>query len=152
MGFWDNVAADPDDGDLPYAVGCYIFSIRTGRGTLPWYVGMAEKQPFRKECFSYQKLVLFNEILAGRRGTPKLTLIAKLTPRDRYARQSKNGHKDIQFLEKYLILLTIQRNPDLKNTRDTKFLRGMVVHGVFNTPPGGQASSVSELKNLLQLQ
>ena len=151
-GFWDNVASDSDDENLPYAVGCYIFSIRTGGGTLPWYVGMAEKQPFRRECFSAHKLVHFNDALAERRGTPTLTLIAKFTPNDRYAQQSNNGHKDIQYLEKYLILLATLRNPDLKNIRDTSILKGLVVHGVLKTPRGGQASSVSELKNLLQLQ
>ena len=59
--FWDQVVLDSEDEDLPYAVECYIFSIRTGGGTLPWYVGKAAKQPFRSECFSTHKLVHFGE-------------------------------------------------------------------------------------------
>ena len=150
--FWNKVA-DKGEGS-PEAVGCYIFSIRVGGGTLPWYVGLTKKQSFRTECLSSHKLNHYDHVLVGRKGTPLLTLLAKYTSDsyERYARPSANGHRDIQFLEKHLISLAIRRNPDLRNIQDTKFLRRMVVHGVLNTPPGRQASSVSELKNLLQLQ
>ena len=138
----------------PEAVGCYIFSISAGGGTLPWYVGLAEGQSFRTECFSSTKLIHYNEVLADRQGTPLLTLLAKYTSDsyERYTKPSANEQKDIRFLEKHLISLAIRRNPDLRNIQYTRFLRDMVVHGVLNTPPGGQASSVSELKKLLQLQ
>lgn len=36
--------------DASSGVGCYVFSIRAGKGALPWYVGLAEKQAFRNEC------------------------------------------------------------------------------------------------------
>ena len=90
--FWDNVA-DECEG-LPDAVGCYILSIRKkGGGPLPWYVGMTEKKDFRNECFRDYKLVHFNSALDENRGIPLLTLIAKLTPEDRYAKPSVLAHK-----------------------------------------------------------
>ena len=69
--FWDNVDVKLEDG-LSGAIGCYIFSIRAGRGSLPWYVGLAEKYSFRKECFANHKLVHYNDLLAARAGTPML--------------------------------------------------------------------------------
>lgn len=45
--FWDRANNEAEEG-LSDSVGCYIFSIRAGKGSLPWYVGMAEKQSFKK--------------------------------------------------------------------------------------------------------
>jgi len=61
--FWSRINEEEDEG-LSEAVGCYIFSIRAGKGILPWYVGLAEKQPFRKECFTSHKLTHYNDAIA----------------------------------------------------------------------------------------
>ena len=53
---------------LPDACGCYIFSIKASRGSLPWYIGKAERQSFRKECLTPHKIVHFNNVIAGRKG------------------------------------------------------------------------------------
>ncbi len=123
-------------GDLSEAVGCYIFSIRAGKGILPWYVGLAEKQTFRKECFTAHKLVKYNECINHRKGTPVLTFVPKVTKTNRHSKPGKNGHKDIQFLETMLIGACLMRNPELMNIKDTKLLREMVVPGLLNTPKG----------------
>ena len=151
--FW--LSIDTKYNDLSYAVGCYIFSIRRrGGGWLPWYVGRTNKN-FRKECFYGHKLEHFNSALDENSGTPLLTLIAKLTPGGNFANPS-NRQMDVEFLEKHLIALAIRCNPELKNKKDTRFLREIVVPGILNTPSAlqpavRQRSSVSKLEKLLKL-
>ena len=146
--FWDRADTQVEDG-LSGAIGCYIFSIRAGKGSLPWYVGLAEKQSFRKECFTSHKLVHYNNAIAARRGTPLLTLVSKYTPRDKLINPTGNEHKDIQFLETVLISYCLSRNPNLYNSRATKMLRDMVVPGLLNTPQGKAPTSVSEFRSLV---
>lgn len=146
--FWDQVDDELRNG-LSESVGCYIFSIRAGRGILPWYVGLAQKQTFKKECFTPHKLNHYNDAIAARKGTPLLTLVPKLTKTERFAKPSKRGHKDIEFLENMLIGTCLQRNADLLNKRDTKMLREMTVHGLLNNPRGKNYTSVSAFKALI---
>lgn len=146
--FWED-ADSRIAADISRAVGCYIFSIRAGRGSLPWYVGCAEKQQFRNECFTNHKLNHYNNAIAGRKGTPLLTLVPKLTPRDQFAKPSSNGHRDVQLLENLLISACIQRNSDIFNIKDTKLLREMSVPGLINNSRGKDPASVNEFRKLL---
>ncbi|MBW2663384.1 MAG: hypothetical protein JRD93_15705 [Deltaproteobacteria bacterium] len=145
--FWLKV--DEMDSGVSEAVGCYIFSIRAGRGLLPWYVGLAEKQTFHKECFTIHKLINYNDALNGRKGTPVLTLIAKYTNTKRFAKPSKNGHTDIRFLENMLIGTCIRRNPNLLNIKKTKLLKEMIVPGLLNNTTGRDYSAVKEFRSLI---
>lgn len=147
-GFWDRVDREIEEG-LSGAIGCYIFSIRAGKGALPWYVGKAERQSFRKECFTSHKLVHYNNVVAARKGTPLLTLVAKYTPGKKLVGPTGNGHRDVEFLETLLIAHCLDRNADLCNKKDTKLVREMVVHGLMNTPQGKTTSSVANFRNLI---
>lgn len=146
--FWGRVDVELEEG-LSGGIGCYVFSVRAGKGALPWYVGLAEKQSFRKECFTSHKLVHYNNIVSERRGTPMLTLIAKYTPKDTLLNPTGNGHRDIHFLESMLIANCMSRNNDLYNKRDTRLLKEMCVPGLLNTPQGKFASSVGEFRALV---
>lgn len=146
--FWMSVDAQLEDG-LSSAIGCYIFSVRAGRGILPWYVGLAEKQSFRKECFTNHKLVHYNHVLASQRGTPMMTFLPKYTPGQKLLNPTGNEHRDIRFLERMLISNCLQRNSCVLNARDTKLLREMVVPGLLNTPKGMAYTSVSAFKALI---
>lgn len=146
--FWCEVD-DQFHYPLSEAVGCYVFSIRAGRGVKPWYVGLAEKQTFKRECFTPHKLNHYNNAIAGRKGTPLLTLIPRFTPTGRLSKPSRNGYRDMQFLENMLIGTCVRRNPELANVRDTKMLREMIVHGFLNNPMGRNFQSVSEFKDLI---
>lgn len=146
--FWERVEAELAE-ELSGGIGCYIFSIRAGKGALPWYVGLAEKQSFRKECFTSHKINHYNNAIVGRQGTPLLTLIPKLTSNGKIVSPTGNSHRDIQFVEKMLISNCLFRNDNLFNKRDTKFFREMTVHGLLNTPQGGQPQSVSEFRSLV---
>jgi len=145
--FWATV--EKEKKGLPEAVGCYVFSIRAGRGLLPWYVGLAEKQSFHKECFTIHKLVHYNNTIAARKGTPVLTLVPKFTSTGRFAKRGKNGHSDIQFLEKMLIGLAVRRNVNLVNIKHTNLLKKMIVPGVLNTPRGRKKQPVEDFKSLM---
>lgn len=142
--FWENV--DSDVEGLSGACGCYIFAAQNR----PWYVGLAEKQSFKQECLTYQKVNTYNKVLSEyERAAPWLYLIAKLTPGENFSRPSKNGHSDASALEKILIGLAISRNPEVANIRGTKFLKEMNVPGIINTEPGqGRAHAVQEIRDL----
>ena len=146
--FWATVDSPTEDG-VSGSIGCYIFSVRAGRGILPWYVGLAEKQSFRKECFTSHKLVHYNNVLASQKGTPMMTFISKYTPGGKLLNPTGNEHRDIKFLERMLISNCLQRNPCVSNARDTKLLRDMVVPGLLNSPTGMPPSSVSAFKTLI---
>ncbi|MCX4152648.1 MULTISPECIES: hypothetical protein [Paraburkholderia] len=146
--FWEYVDNEIENG-LSGAIGCYIFSIRAGKGVLPWYVGLAMKQSFRKECFTSHKLLHYNNSVAGRKGTPLLTLIPKYTPNGRLVCPTGSSHRDIEFLETMLISNCLSRNRDLCNKKDTKLLREMIVSGFLNTPKGKVTSSVSAFRILI---
>jgi hypothetical protein len=135
--------------ELSEGIGCYIFSIRAGKGSKPWYVGLAQNQTFRKECFTDHKLKHYNYAIAERKGTPLLTLVVKRTPGSKIIGPTAKKHRDIEFLENMLIGNCLSRNPSLSNVRDTKLLKEMVVPGLFNTPQGKQASHVAEFRALI---
>jgi hypothetical protein len=148
--FWSRVEIEIEDL-LSGGIGCYVFSIRAGKGILPWYVGLAEKQSFRKECFTAHKINHYNMAVADRKGTPLLTLIAKYTPGNKLVFPNGSEHRDIQFLETMLISTCLRRNAELFNVRDTKLLREMTVPGLVNTPPGKAHASVAEFRELIGL-
>ena len=64
---------------LPDACGCYVFSVRASKGSLPWYVGKAERQTFKKETLSSHKIVNINSIVSERKGKPELFFLPQLT-------------------------------------------------------------------------
>jgi hypothetical protein len=145
--FWFQV--DEFEDGLSSAIGCYIFSIRAGRGALPWYVGLAEKASFRKECFTSHKLVHYNKALNARNGTPMLTLLPKSTPGGGLVSPTGGEHRDIQLLEWKLIEKCLSRNNELCNISNTKLLKEMVVNGLMNTPQGKVSQAIADFKNLI---
>jgi hypothetical protein len=146
--FWAELDAQLGQ-EVSEGIGCYVFSVRAGRGVLPWYVGKAERQSFRSECFAAHKVNHYNNIIASRRGTPLLTLIAKYTPTNRLVKPGSSDHRDIDFLETMIISAAIRRNPDVFNIRDTMLLREMTVPGMLNTPRGKAHGSVAAFREVM---
>ena len=142
--FWALV--DEKVEGLSGAVGCYIFCI----GRKPWYVGLAEKQSFRKECFQPHKINAFNSALDKMQGKPSLVLLSKVTSTGRFTKPGANGHQATKFLEDLLIGMALANNSNLENIRGTKFIKELVVPGVINTPKGkAKKKSVQFLKRVL---
>lgn len=118
--FWANLNASLGD-EFSAGIGCYVFSIRAGRGVLPWYVGLAEKQSFRKECFTHHKINHYNNAIAAPKGTPLLTLVAKYTAGGKLVRPTGGSQRDVRpHLEAMLIGKCLGRNGKLPNVKDTK--------------------------------
>jgi len=144
--FWNMVGKE-----VSSSCGCYLFAIQAAKGIKPWYIGLAAKQSFEKECFTPQKINIYNEVLASGSGTPLLFLVAKRTNKGKIVKPSKNGHKkDIIFLETMLIATAREKNRKLKNKMKTKYLRKMIVPGLINTPRGKQSNPESEFKKAIK--
>ncbi|MBI5695006.1 MAG: hypothetical protein HZC51_04570 [Nitrospirae bacterium] len=144
--FWSEVKKI--DEALPDACGCYLFAIRAGGGIKPWYVGLAAKQAFEKECFAPQKINIYNDVIAKGKGTPLLFLIAKRTPSDKFARPGKNGYKDIEYLETFMIGAVLEKNTDLMNIKKTNYLRKMCVPCLINSPKRKPTNSEKEFERV----
>lgn len=141
--FWLEV--DKRVPGLSGGVGCYIFCV----GKKPWYVGLAEKQCFKNECFQPHKINAFNSSLDKMKGKPQLIFINKLTPSGKFSKPGVNGHRASRFLEDLLIGMALSKNPLLENVRGTKFTKELVVPGVLNTPQGKAKKAVQFLKSAL---
>lgn len=148
--FWD--AVEEDAPGLSNACGCYIYVVKAKRGTLPWYVGITTKRTFRDEALGAHQLNHYNPAITRKVGvSPQLLFIAKKTPQGRFAAPSQNVQRDIEFLEKFMFGVALNRNSSLSNSKNTKFLKKMVVPGVLNSPRRKPKLSEKALKDVLGL-
>jgi hypothetical protein len=129
--FWSAVA-EIEPG-LPDACGCYVFSLKAGRGSKPWYVGKAERSTFRTESLSPHKLNHFNVITARHKGIPELYLLAQITPSGAFRAPTQAKRPAIRELESMLIGMGVARNPKLLNSQGTKMLKELRVEGFLNS-------------------
>ena len=134
---------------LSSASGCYLFGIRAGRGATPWYVGQA-KVSFQRECFTDNKLVRYNEVLAShKRGTPFLFLVSRMTPGGKF--QKELNASEANRLEAFLLDLCLQANIDLKNKSGTSFVRDTHIPGLLNSDLRSTTEQTDFLRRLLNL-
>ena len=146
--FWEDIEERCANG-LPDACGCYVFAIKSGGGITPWYVGKAEKSPFKKECFGAHQINCYNDALARYEiGTPILFFVTLLTTGGQFANPRKSGDRSIAFLERWLIGQALNKNPNLINIKDTRFLKKLVVYGLLKSPPGKPTAPQKELRGL----
>jgi hypothetical protein len=142
--FWDDI--EEEEPGLSWACGCYLISVRNRI----WYVGLAQMQSFRYECFTPDKILKIEDAMDGGGGAAYLTLIARRTNGGRFTRPSINGYRDIEDLELLLIGSALERNQDLLNRSATKILREIVVPGFINSPHGcGNDSSVKAFRQIM---
>lgn len=144
---WDQV--EEVAPGLSSAIGCYLFALRG----VVWYVGMAGRQSFMRECLTVHKQALFNEALQKvPNAKPKLFLLPKISSGGVFRTPSAQNHPVIESVESVLIGMAIKRNPDLLNIRGTKLLRDVNVPGVINNRQGqATANSVKALRKALGL-
>ncbi len=53
------------------------------------------------------------------------------------------------FLERWIIAVAIEKNPDLRNNKETRFLRQIHVVGIFNAKQGESTSGSRRLRKPL---
>lgn len=107
--------------------GCYVFGVRSGRGTTPVYVGKATKS-FEQECFALHKIVKYNRgLLDYVKGTPVMFFVVL------ESRKGATNRNAISDLEYYLIQIAFNRNENLLNERSIDHpewgIRGVVRGG-----------------------
>ena len=130
----------------PYGdkIGCYVFSLRTGRGSKPYYVGSTVSS-FKGEVFQYHKILdHYQQVVKRHKGTPTMTFVSLV----------KNGRgrppeSVIGELEQYLIWKAYKRNKDLSNKKDLPKTR-WAIKGVVGQQDGRGAppKPAAEFKRL----
>ena len=111
---------------LSKAVGCYVFSVRAGKGYTPHYVGQACKLSIPGEALNFANCAKYNKRLAEiKKGTAVIFLITQLTPTGKLRKQSINKSTTINFMEEWLIANALGKNSKLINTQKTRFLRNI---------------------------
>jgi hypothetical protein len=122
--------------------GCYVFSMRTGGGLRPGYVGKTKKN-FKQEVFGAHQLTRYYEFMARYKvGRPVFFLVVADQA------MGKPNDSKIRAVEKYLIDLGLTANPDLLNKRDTK-PPGWGIQGVIRGGLGKVSSGTSSFRKML---
>jgi hypothetical protein len=127
-----------------------VHVLRAGKGARPWYVGKAELQSFKAECFTDNKIKKYAFAEETQKGTPLLYFYARVTAGKKvFSKPSKSSHKDIPYLEKLLIASALRRNPKLINIKDTDLLKKLCVPGLLNGQQGALDRSAREIRKIL---
>ena len=145
--FWEGIEAYQKG--LSTAHGCYIFSIRAGRGIRPWYVGQAKgKNGFLQEVLSDNKLKHYNDVIAAQRGTPILQFLARVTDGGKLSKSK--DQREIDYMETILIGMAYYENTDLKNTKVAKSAGKLIIPGITGGEGKGRPSeAIQVLKTTL---
>ncbi len=150
--FWKSV--DQCKINLPTANGVYIFSIRHGAKSTPWYIGKTcSEKGFKGEIFQPHKLGIYRECVSGRKGYPQIHFIAKVEEnRDRFCRSSQRSWRQIDALETYLIGMGLTKNVHLQNDKKTSFHRELEITGVIgDSYTGARTTGARTLRRVLGL-
>ena len=162
---WEKIRRNgvKDEYDLPDACGVYLFAMGgvegrkrgTAAQTRPWYVGKAEKQNFKTECFNFKNLYYFNSVLTNEykgRGTPRLFLLARVGEDDKPSPPAKEEqYLGVRFVEEMFIQMSLSANSELINKSTTKMIRETSIQGLLNTRKH-KSSSVDELKGVFGIK
>jgi hypothetical protein len=133
---WDH--AEEQAEGLARAWGCYMFCIDNGQSAMRYYVGKTTAQGgFRDEVFADHKLRLFNDI-SEYKGKRSMLLFPLLTGDEGHFSKNASSKPVVEWLERMLIGLALDRNVDLLNLRDTKLLRSVTVRGVIGEKAKGR--------------
>jgi hypothetical protein len=125
--------------------GCYVFSMRTGGGCTPGYVGKTRRN-FKQEVFGAHQLTRYYEFMASyKRGRPVFFFVL--------ARQAKGkpNNSKIREVEKYLIDLGLTANPELLNKKDTK-PPGWGIQGVIRGGKGKVSAGTHAFRQMLGIK
>jgi len=129
-------------GNIADKRGCYVFSLRAGKGEKPWYIGKASQQALSKECFSLHKLYVYNEVLGNHNGTPLLTFVIPTHVKGPWPAFA------IDEVEEFLIGFGASRNANIANKRKLPHQKWSI-QGVVATSKGAPTSEASCFKKLM---
>lgn len=131
--------------------GIYIFSLGNGGGNpVPWYVGMAARQPLCAEAITRDKLRKYSAAMFGRQGKPSITFLFA---------DGKQAISKIESLETLLIWIARSKNPGLINERKVSgrpktiisTLNEVSVRGVINRDQGQPSKDAQAFAGMMGL-
>lgn len=137
--FWQEV--EQKKPGLPNACGVYIFGIKgrlknkSSETSMPWYIGKAEKQTFKQECFTHHKLNTYNNTFFDHyksKGSPFLYLMVRQDEGGKFSTPTTSEYPGIQFVEKMFIQMGLSVNGELKNVQNTDTLKTTAIKSVMN--------------------
>jgi len=141
--FWDKIEGPSDLRDRK---GCYLFAMRAGKGTRPWYVGMTTAR-FRSECFQDHKRKHFESVLEEyQRATPVMFFVV-LEPRP-----GRQPTDEISEMEDYLISVALKKNPELCNVKGTRGVESWSISGVKGGGKGKPSTAAQEFSAAIGLR
>jgi hypothetical protein len=150
--FWKEVV-ESNKSDLPRAIGCYIFAIKTDEAVTPWYVGKTEKASFLKEALHDAKVRLYQEVIGKHpSGKPLLFLIARQLASGKMKKSTSRFGGSITELENMLIGTCYERNPELLNFKGTKYRKVIIVPGYMNDDGVPPSPAAHQLRKLLGIK
>jgi hypothetical protein len=122
--------------------GCYTFGMRTGKGAMPGYVGKTSKS-LKKEVFGLHQLNKYHQFMMEyAKGRPILFFV--IAPKS----AGKPNNKKIREVEKYLIDLSMTRNPNLHNKQDTN-APDWGIQGIVRGKKGKTSSGTEDFRKML---
>lgn len=123
--------------------GCYVFSCKASRGSLPVYVGKATKSLLR-EAFNPRNLNNLQEYINDRRrGTLELSIVVQ-----ERIRLLANANA-ISEIEEYLIGYAAVRNKNLINIHGTAASNWKIAGVANHGRPGAAAQTVRDFKVMM---
>lgn len=124
--------------------GCYIFGLRSGGGTIPYYAGRTAKT-LKNECFQAHKLAKYHAALVSvAKGTPVMFFLVPAV-----SKGPKNVSA-INVLEERLIGLGLKRNANMTNIKGTK-KDEPIIKGVTGGSIGKPSKSASAFRKMIGL-
>ena len=152
--FWESVAAE--HAHIASKKGCYVFALRAGRGSMPWYVGKTEKsaRTLKQEVFDREKLAKYRTILKrSRRRSPEIYLVVRSEQQGRLGRA-------IDDLETVLIWAAFHRNKGLLNKRKRethparliRIVSSIAIAKLLNGGPGAPDAEAASFDAMLRFR
>ena len=127
------------NNELQNCIGCYAFGMQTKQSLKIWYVGQTlAKDGFRSEIFQTHKVNHYTRVAAERCGQPVMFLFPLMTQAGKFSKDRSSSADTIDWLERTLIAMSLKKNPELANVKETRFQRGIWVYGLLGEQPAGR--------------
>jgi hypothetical protein len=145
--FWGSI--EETKNDLSMAEGCYVFGLKASKGIKPWYVGKTDKQSFKAECLTDNKLKIFNQVVTAHKGKPVIFLLPSVTPKGKLISDAEYNDDSITTVEGFLIRMAVEKNAELSNIKHVKKFKDICVPGILNSRPGALTKIQRAFKKMM---
>ena len=124
--------------------GCYIFSMKAGKGWTPWYVGKATQQRIFHRISSKDNILNMVKALNRQQGTLEIWTVTQV-------RGAPRAVNEIGAIEKELIELASIKNPKLLNTQNKSKKRNWSIEGIIQPNRGPRSKEAKSFRKVIGL-